>query len=110
MEHRVSENTNTESETDDNEVPNLMIEISRSLDKRTAGKLEVVVDGSVDTVEYNMPPDETEIKESVDDQNQDQPLEIDISGDREIIILFLSVLLNSMQLRQLLHSQLSAQS
>ena len=88
MEHNVSENTNTESDTDDKEVPCLMTEISRTLDQRTTGELEVFeVDGSVETVEFNMPPDEIDIEESIDDRDQDQPLQIDISGDREIIII-----------------------
>ena len=86
MEHNVIENTNTESDTDDEDVLCLMTEISRTLDQRTTGELEVFeVDGNVETVEFNMPPDEIDIEESIDDQ--DQPLQIDISGDKEIIII-----------------------
>ena len=59
MEHNVSENTNTESDTDDEEVPCLMMEISIILDQRSTGEIEVFeLDGSVETVEFNMPPDE----------------------------------------------------
>ena len=41
MDHNVSENTNTESDTGDEEVPCLMREISRTLDQRTTGDLKV---------------------------------------------------------------------
>ena len=79
MEHNVSENTNTESDTDDEEVPCLMTEISRTLDQRTTGELkDFEVDGSVETAEFNMPSDEIDIEKSIDDnQDQDQ----DVVGD-----------------------------
>ena len=84
MEHKVTENFNTKSNTDDEEVPCLMMEISRTLDQRTNGEIEVFeVETSVETVEFNMHHDDKDAEVSMDDQDLDQPLQIDTSEASE---------------------------
>ena len=85
MQKSVSENTTKDLETaEEEDIPNLMIEIANSLDERANAEPELfAVDGSTDTVEYNMPIEENETEENRDDTNQELPLEIDISGEGE---------------------------
>ena len=93
VQQRVSENKSKEVETDEeDDTPNLMVEIANSLDARTEAEPKVfAVDDSTETIEYEMPWQnhhaDNVTKENRNDTNLDLPLEIHLSGEGEVLIL-----------------------
>ena len=87
VQQRVSENKSKEVETDEeDDTPNLMVEIANSLDARTEAEPEVfAVDESTETIEYEMPW-HNHHADNVTEENLDLPLEIDLT-EVEVLIL-----------------------
>ena len=87
MQQRVSENTSKVLETDDeDDTPNLMVEIANNLDARTNAEPEVfAVDDSTETIGYEMPW-HNHHADNVTEENLDLPLEIDLTEGEVLII------------------------